>query len=91
METHYHQEHKPLIECRDHYGVKLEPGLRVAFNKGGEVRIGMILEIARLDYKRTRDGVFPKSWWRLICDIKVKEFNSEHVSTIKNINSIIVI
>ncbi len=92
MQTHYHQEHKPLVEHKDCYGVTLQPGLFVAFNKSGEVKKGIIKEIVKFDFIKSRNGVDPKFWWYLKCEIKIQELGTDdHISTIKNINSIIVI
>jgi len=91
MNTSIHQEFPPENIPRDNSGVLLEPGLRVAFNKSGYVTLGTIISIDDFRWKVVRPGVDPKKWWSLVCKIKVQEINSDHISTISNPNSIIVI
>lgn len=91
MQTTYHGESAPYLQFRDTYGTELISGLFVAFNKGGEVKKGTIISVNKFYWKKVRPGLPGNFWWNLICDIKVQELNSNHISSIKNINSIIVI
>lgn len=80
-----YSKEKPEVVITDHRGVKIEPGLRVAYNWSGDVALGVILEIKKNDWKEIRSG-----WWSHQFELHVKNEDG-HISKIKNWRSFIII
>lgn len=91
MNTTIYQEFSPENITRDIYGVLLEPGLNVAYNRSGEVKKGKLISVNKFEWVVVREHTNAKKWWALKCEIEVQEDFSGIKSKLQNINSIIVI
>ena len=89
MEISCHQKNKPKPILTDSYGKLIKPRLKVAFNKSGDVKIGVIIELIQSDWKIVRFGVSPKMWW--YCLFKLSIESEGKLSIIKNPNSFVII
>jgi hypothetical protein len=92
IQTTLRQTEKPKPIERDSRGTLITPQLEVAYNFSGTVVRGTILSIDRNEWvaaKRPMEGT--KRWWYIKFEMKVKHEDGEHISTIKNPNSFIVI
>lgn len=82
---------KPPKVDRDVYGVQLTPGLKIAFNKSGNVVKGEIVELKRSEWKKRRmskDGMY--YWWSLRFELTVVDLYGNQ-SKINNPNSVSII
>jgi|AntRauTorcE11897_2_1112592.scaffolds.fasta_scaffold00228_22 hypothetical protein len=71
----------------DHYGNIIHVGAKVAYNKSGEVRSGIVMDV---DIKEViRRSYDPDEEVKAL--IRIKESQDESISKVKNIGSIIVI
>lgn len=69
----------------DSRGTKIEEGKKVAFNCSGDVVIGVIKEIVKNQWKKSRE-----SWLSLQFETTI-EREDGHISKIKNPNSFVII
>lgn len=67
------QEISPLNDPRDHYGVKLEPGLNIAYNRSGNIRKGQIISINKYHWEHVGKFNDILSWWKLVYEVEVRE------------------
>jgi hypothetical protein len=76
---------KPEKITRDHRGTLIEDGLRVAYNRSGDVDLGVIVSIVKNEWK-------PRSYggWMLNFEIHIQAEDG-HVSKVKNPNSFVII
>lgn len=72
---------------RDHRGTLIAEGLRVAFNRSGDVVLGTIKEYKRCDWYVPKGSPWR---WCLKFEIHIEDENG-HVSKIKNPNSFVII
>lgn len=72
---------------KDYTGTAIEPGLRVAFNKSGNVVLGTIKEYKRCDWYVPKGSPWR---WCLKFEIHIEDENG-HVSKVKNPNSFVII
>lgn len=92
MNTSRYQEEAPSENTpKDNYGVSLEPGLNVAYNRSGEVKKGKLISVNKFKWVVVAEHANQKKWWHLKCEIEVQEDFSGVKSILQNINSIIVI
>lgn len=92
MKGSYYQAEMPSEnEPRDNYGVLLEPGINVAYNRSGEVKKGKLISVNKFKWVVVREHENEKKWWSLQCEIEVQEDFSGIKSKLQNINSIIAI
>ena len=82
--TFYQQNNKPDKIVRDSRGTQIESGLRVAFNRSGDVVLGTIVELKKNEWKKNTYG------WRLGFDLEIIDENNV-ISRIKNPNSFVII
>lgn len=96
--THQYQVNKPDITVtRDRRGVKLQSGLRVAYNRSGEIHLGTIVSyktswVERLEYYYNQKVVnqnAKKDWGMSFKMVIQSEDGSQ--STVKNPRSFLVI
>jgi hypothetical protein len=85
IQTYICSDVKPEPVLRDSRGVKIDLGLRVAFNKGGYVKIGKIISFDRNEFVQSRNN-----WWSLKFVLIIENEDSSK-STIRNPNSFIII
>jgi len=88
MQQHTIQKPKPINT--DSRGTKIEPGLRIAYNRSGYVKIGKIRKITVNKWKKTRAGVSPKSWWFAQFEMIVENENG-YLSKVRNPDAFVVI
>lgn len=92
IETSAHQIEQPTPIERDSRGVLIQPELTVAYNKSGNVTIGQIVEVTRNEWKVSRPGVSPKTWWSLKFEMKIRNIDDPtQVTTVKNPNSFVTV
>jgi len=72
---------------RDHRGTLIVNGLRVAFNRSGDVVLGTIKEYKRCDWYVPKGSPWR---WCLKFEIHIEDENG-HVSKVKNPNSFVII
>jgi hypothetical protein len=80
----YYQTEQPEIVVRDSRGTTIAPGLRVAYNRSGDVAIGTIEKLAKNDWRKDKYG------WRLHFELVIKNENGD-TSTVKNPNAFVII
>jgi hypothetical protein len=93
---HNYQEHPiPKIITKDRRGIKIEPGLRVAYNHSGDIDMGTILKIVKNEWvkkynKTAYNRVRKFSHWKLNFELHI-ENEDGHISKLKNPNSFLII
>lgn len=80
------QNEAPAIITRDHRGVEICEGLRVAFNRSGYTLIGKIIEVKKNKWRYIES----RKLWELIFEIEIESEDGD-VSKIKNPNSFVII
>ena len=88
IQTSYmYKKTKPNPLSKDSRGVKIEPSLKVAFNKSGDVAIGKIKEIKKNKWVLSYNS---KENWNLKFEMVIENEDGS-ISTLKNPNSFIII
>ena len=77
---------RPNVVTRDHRGTEICEGLRVAFNRSGDVLIGKIITVKKNKWIYIDSRMF----WRLVYEIHI-EAEDGTISKVKNPNSFVVI
>jgi len=90
IQTTFSQEKSPLKILRDSRGKSIEVGLRIAYNRSGDIAIGKIVGVKKNEWKTIRPGSGNSSWWNLKFEMLV-EHEDGTMSTIKNPNSFVII
>jgi hypothetical protein len=81
-----YQEEKPTSNIeRDHRGILIQPGLRVAYNLSGDVVIGTIVEVKKNQWVKKRGN------WRLEFEIHIQLEGESRISKVKNPNAFVII
>lgn len=90
MNTRIHQKDKPSPIAFDTDYHRIVNGSKVAFNRSGEVKKGVLKEVTKNEWKVRRDGVDDKKWWGLDFEAIIEDKDG-NTSKIKNPNSFIII
>lgn len=84
------QKEQPENITTDSRGSFIEYGKRVAYNKGGDVVIGTIVELKRNEYKLSKRSTKDWTFWNL--DFELHVFGEDgNISKVKNPNCFVVI
>jgi len=85
-----HQVAQPGPIVNDSRGIRIEPGLKVAFNRSGDIVLGTIITVKKNVWKDSRQGVGNQKWWTHHFEMHIKGEDG-NTSKIKNANSFIII
>lgn len=81
---------KPDLIAHDSRGIKIEHGLRIAYNQSGNIVIGTILSFT-CDWTKIRIGADNMDWWNCKFTMNVMSEDKLTPSTLKNPNSFVIL
>jgi hypothetical protein len=86
--SNWYGEHNKTPEpiTLDHRGTTICEGLRVAFNRSGDVLIGKIIKVKKNEWTYSESG----KRWRLLYEMHI-EAEDGNISKVKNVNSFVII
>lgn len=82
-------ETKPGDIYKDSRGVEIQAGLTVAYNRSGEIAIGVIMSF-RSHWRLAGVGLGTTRWWNIYFEMRISAEDG-NISNIKNPNSFIII
>lgn len=91
IQTTHHAKKEPKPITHDSRGTEIKPGLRVAFNKSGNVTTGTIRDFSS-QWKISRAYVGAENWYHSVFHMAViDDSNPPEISHLKNPNSFLIL